>query len=405
MPQLDKLSYFSQIFWLFIVFLSLYLILTLIVLPKLNSLIQLRALKKSIHNTRNINFANIDNNSKDSANTSFLTLLFLNLWKIEYMNWSSNNLNNKFLWSFLYKSTDMKSTSTTFKNTGTTFNIKEFLTKFFNKKINLNSHYLNLSKNQINNKIYSIFFIVSPLEQFQITKLISINFGSFDISFTNTSFFMVLVSLVIVLFFTLALLNVNFLSRTNPALRVWQGVAELIYEFGITMILENVGKKGVKYFPFVLTLFLFVLFSNVLGLIPYTFTVTSHLIVTFGLAFTVFVGVTIIGFMHHKIHFFSFFFPPGAPIALAPLLVVIEIISYIFRPLSLSIRLFANMMAGHTLFKIVSGFSWAMSWWLTVFPIGLLFAFTGLEIGVAVLQAYVFTILTCIYLNDSINLH
>lgn len=252
-------------------------------------------------------------------------------------------------------------------------------------------------------------FVNTPLEQFQIISLFSIKFGWLNISFTNTSMFMLVVCVSILLFVLLSTISSTVTSRDEQSLTVWQGAAELVYEFVLTMVLENVGEKGIKYLPFIFTTFMFILFCNLIGMVPYTFTVTSHLIVTFGLAFAIWVGVTIIGFMHHKIHFFSFFFPPGAPIALAPLLVVIEVISYVFRALSLSIRLFANMMAGHTLFKIVSGFGWLMFgsvfWVAGFFPVLLLFGFSGLELGVAILQAYVFTVLTSIYLNDSIHLH
>jgi ATP synthase subunit 6 len=252
-------------------------------------------------------------------------------------------------------------------------------------------------------------FVYTPLEQFQIISLLSIKFGWLNLSFTNSALFMLIPCVVIYLLVVLGTIKPIVTTRENPGSSAWQGIVELIYEFVLTMVLENIGEKGLKYFPFVFTTFMFILVCNLIGMVPYTFTATSHLIVTFGLAFTIWVGVTIIGFSIHKIHFFSFFFPPGAPIALAPLLVVIEIISYVFRALSLSIRLFANMMAGHTLFKIVSGFGWLMFgtafWWAGFFPIVLLFGFTGLELGVAALQAYVFTVLTCIYLNDSIHLH
>lgn len=252
-------------------------------------------------------------------------------------------------------------------------------------------------------------FVNSPLEQFQITTLFSIKLGSINISFTNTSLFMFIVCASIILFVMLGTVNSTIVTRNNVSANLWQAVVEMVYEFVLAVIIENIGQKGLRYFPFIFTLFMFILFCNLIGMVPYTFTVTSHLIVTFGLAFSIWVGVTIIGFQHHGLHFFSFFFPPGAPVALAPLLVVIEIISYVFRSLSLSIRLFANMMAGHTLFKIVSGFAWIMLggtlWMAGLLPVVLLFAFTGLEIGVAALQAYVFTILTCIYLNDSIHLH
>ena len=168
---------------------------------------------------------------------------------------------------------------------------------------------------------------------------------------------------------------------------------------------DNVGSAGKKYFPFVLTLFVFILFCNLLGLVPYAFTPTSHIIVTFAMAFTVFLGVTFIGFARHGAHFVSFFVPKGVPFVLLLLLVPIEIISYFIRPFSLSIRLFANMLAGHTMLKVFGGFvvmlgiigGWA--------PLAFIVVFTGLEFLIAFLQAYVFAILTCLYLNDAIHLH
>ena len=167
----------------------------------------------------------------------------------------------------------------------------------------------------------------------------------------------------------------------------------------------------VLYFPLIFVIFIFILTCNLLGMIPYSFTVTSHIIVTFFLSLSIFIGVTIIGFAHHGIHFFSFFLPAGAPVVLGPFLVVIELISYISRAFSLAIRLFANMMSGHSLLKILAGFAWTMLsvggifYVIHLVPLIIVFIITGLEIGIAMLQAYVFTVLTCIYLNDSINLH
>lgn len=191
----------------------------------------------------------------------------------------------------------------------------------------------------------------------------------------------------------------------------WQSFLEMIYEFVANLVEEQIGQSGKKYFPFIFTLFTFLLFSNLIGMIPYSFTTTSHLIVTFTLSVSVFLGVTLIGFQIHGIHFFSFLLPPGAPLALAPFLVVIELVSYSFRAISLGVRLFANMMAGHTLVKILSGFAWTMlsvggiMYLVSVIPFLVVFALIFLEVGVACLQAYVFTILTCIYLNDAIHLH
>tara|TARA_B100000886_G_scaffold17298_1_gene11085 strand:+ start:145 stop:657 length:513 start_codon:yes stop_codon:yes gene_type:complete len=170
------------------------------------------------------------------------------------------------------------------------------------------------------------------------------------------------------------------------------------------MIRENVGTEGRKYFPFIFTLFMFILMGNLLGMIPYSYTFTSQIVVTFAIAITIFLGVTVIGIVLHGFHFFTLFVPPGMPIVLAPLLIPIEVISYFVRPVSLSVRLFANMMAGHTMMKVFAGFTAALGF-LGIAPILLLVALTGFEIMVAVLQAYVFTVLTCLYLNDAIHLH
>ena len=170
------------------------------------------------------------------------------------------------------------------------------------------------------------------------------------------------------------------------------------------MVRDNVGDSGQKYFPFVFSLFMFVLACNLIGMIPYTFTVTSHIAVTFALSAVIFIGVTVLGFIKHGIHFLKFFVPSGIPIALMPLLVIVEVISYFTRPISLSVRLFANMMAGHTMIKVFAGFV-VMMGFAGIAPLALIVAFTGLEILIAFLQAYVFAILTCIYLNDAIHMH
>jgi F-type H+-transporting ATPase subunit a len=170
------------------------------------------------------------------------------------------------------------------------------------------------------------------------------------------------------------------------------------------MVRDNVGREGRQYFPFIFTLFMFILAGNLLGMIPYAYTFTSQIIVTFGLAFVVFVGVTIIGLVRHGTNFFTYFFPDGAPLWMAPLLVPIEVISYLSRPVSLSVRLFANMMAGHTMMKVFGGFTVALALF-GVAPLAMIVALTAFEILVAFLQAYVFTVLTCIYLHDAIHLH
>ena len=246
----------------------------------------------------------------------------------------------------------------------------------------------------------------SPLEQFTLISLIPLHFGNFYFSFTNSSLFMFLATGIFLLLFSFVTVGGGALVP-NP----WQSIVEMLYEFVTNLVREQIGPKGTKYFPVVFTVFAFILFSNLIGIVPYSFTTTSHFIVTFTLSFTIFIAVTIIGFQTHGLHFFSFLLPPGAPLVLAPFLVIIELVSYCFRGLSLGVRLFANMMAGHTLVKILSGFAWSMFSLagllkvVSAVPFLVVFALMFLEVGVACLQAYVFTILTCIYLNDAIYLH
>jgi len=194
-----------------------------------------------------------------------------------------------------------------------------------------------------------LFF--SPLEQFTIISLIPMHIGNFYFSFTNSSLFMFLSTGLFMLLCMLVTVRGGTLIPTP-----WQSFVEMIYEFVVSLVSEQIGEKGKQYFPMLFTLFAFLLCSNLIGMIPYSFTTTSHFIVTFGLSVSVFIAVTIIGFQIHGLHFFSFLLPPGAPLALAPFLVVIELVSYGFRAISLGVRLFANMMAGHTLVKILSGF-------------------------------------------------
>ncbi len=238
----------------------------------------------------------------------------------------------------------------------------------------------------------------SPLAQFEITPLKEIYFGDLDLSFTNSALFMVI---------AVALATGFLLLGTRRKALIpgrWQSVAELSYEFIANMIRENVGSEGRKYFPFIFTLFMFVFFGNMLGMIPYSFTYTSHIIVTFAMAATVFVGVTVIGFMKHGIRFLGFLMPTGIPVFMAPLIIPIEILSYFTRPVSLSLRLFANMTAGHTMLKVFAGFVFTLGVFGIV-PLALVAALTGLELIIAFLQAYVFTILTCVYLNDALHMH
>lgn len=184
-----------------------------------------------------------------------------------------------------------------------------------------------------------------------------------------------------------------------------QSIAELLYQFVANMVRENAGTAGMQFFPFIFTLFTFILALNMLGMVPYTFTSTSHIIVTFALALTVFLGVTVVGFIKHGVGYLKLFVPSGVPAILLPLLVVIEVISYLTRPISLSVRLFANMMAGHTMLKVFGSFVVGLGvvgGWL---PLTFMVAITGLEVLVAFLQAFVFAILSCIYLNDALHLH
>ncbi|MEE2761147.1 MAG: F0F1 ATP synthase subunit A [Pseudomonadota bacterium] len=238
----------------------------------------------------------------------------------------------------------------------------------------------------------------NPLEQFEIRPWIPIQIGDVDVSFTNSAAFMVIAILV-----SSAMMVLSVRKRALVPGR-WQLLAELSYGFIAKMLSDTVGKEGRPYFPFVFTLFMFVLFGNILGMLPYSFTYTSHLAVTFAMAAFIFVAITVIAIVKHRIKFFSFFLPPGVPILMAPLLIPIEIISYLSRPISLSVRLFANMMAGHTLLKVLAGFVIPLGIFGVV-PVAGLVAVTALELLIAFLQAYIFTILTCIYISDAVHLH
>jgi len=240
--------------------------------------------------------------------------------------------------------------------------------------------------------------IPSPLEQFAILPLIPMNIGNLYFSFTNSSLFMLLT-------LSLVLLLVHFVTKNgggNLVPNAWQSLVELIYDFVLNLVNEQIGGLSgnvkQKFFPCILVTFLFLLFCNLQGMIPYSFTVTSHFLITLGLSFSLFIGITIVGFQRNGLHFLSILLPAGVPLPLAPFLVLLELISYCFRALSLGIRLFANMMAGHSLVKILSGFAWTMLCMndLLYFigdlgPLFIVLALTGLELGVAMLQAYVFS--------------
>ncbi len=239
----------------------------------------------------------------------------------------------------------------------------------------------------------------SPLAQFEIKTLVPIEMFGVDASFTNSSLFMVLTVITVSLF----LLGGMRRSAIIPGR--WQSMAELSYVFIANMVKDNVGSEGRPYFPFIFTIFMFILVGNFWGMMPYSFTFTSHIAVTFAMAFFVFIGVTVIAIAKHKLKFLTFFMPPGVPMVMAPLLVPIEIISYISRPISLSVRLFANMLAGHTLLKVFAGFIISLGVAAGWLPFVFVVALTGLEFVIAFLQAFVFAILTCLYLNDALHLH
>jgi F-type H+-transporting ATPase subunit a len=244
----------------------------------------------------------------------------------------------------------------------------------------------------------------SPLAQFEINRLVPIEIGGVDVSFTNSALLMVISLAGITLFMTLGM------RRRALVPGRWQSLAEMSYEFVANLLRDTVGSDGRRYFPFIFALFMFILFGNLLGMMPYSFTFTSHIVVTFVMAIVVFLGVTLLGFIKHGAHFFTFFVPPGVSILLWPLMIPIEIISYLSRPVSLAVRLFANMTAGHTMLKVFAGFVPALG--ATEFfvlpgllPLGFVVALSGLEILIAFLQAYVFTVLTCLYISDALHLH
>jgi len=241
---------------------------------------------------------------------------------------------------------------------------------------------------------------INPMHQFEVYRIgPEINLGTVNLSFTNASLFMI-ISAITILFLLFLGTKKKLLIPSKT-----QFITEMSYTFIAKMINDTAGSGAKSFFPFIFTLFMFVLFCNMIGMLPYSFTVTSHIIVTFMLAATVFIGVTIIGFIKHGIKYLELFVPKGVPIILLPLIIVIEIISYLSRPVSLSVRLFANMMAGHTMLKVFGGFVISLGLLGGWLPLSFSVALIGLEILVAFLQAYVFAILTCIYLNDALNLN
>lgn len=246
--------------------------------------------------------------------------------------------------------------------------------------------------------------MAGPIEQFEITPLINLPVGNIDLSYTNSSLWMTIAVVLSTVFLSAAMRNRSLIPGRM------QACAEMIYEFVANMIRENIGTKGRQYFPLVFTMFVIVLLGNMLGMVPYSFTYTSHIIVTASLAFLIFFIVLIIGLAKHGFHFFSLFLPPGVPWWLMPLIIPIEIMSFIIRPITLSVRLFANMIAGHIMLKVFAGFSVAMATaggYLAfggVLPMLFNSVLIGFEFLIAFLQAYVFAILTCIYLRDTVEI-
>ncbi len=246
--------------------------------------------------------------------------------------------------------------------------------------------------------------MANPIQQFEITPLIHIPAGSVDLSFTNSSLWMAIAIVTSLAFLTLAMRRKALVPGRA------QIFAEGLYEFVANMIRENIGPKGRQYFPLIFTIFVVVLLGNMLGLLPYSFTYTSHLIVNAALAFLIFLVVVVIGFAKHGTHFLHIFMPPGMPLWLTPLIVPIEVLSFLIRPVTLSVRLFANMIAGHIMLKVFAGFSAGMVAMGTagvafgLLPMLFNSVLIGFELLIAFLQAYVFAVLSCIYLKDTVEI-
>jgi F-type H+-transporting ATPase subunit a len=245
--------------------------------------------------------------------------------------------------------------------------------------------------------------MAGPIEQFEIKPLLELTAGGIDLSFTNSSAYMILTVVL-----ACGLLLIGTAKRSLVPGR-WQSVSELLFEFVGKTLRENAGKEGMRFFPLVLSLFMFILIANLIGMFPFAFTVTSHIIVTFALAMIVFGTVTLYGLVKHGLGFFRLFMPAGIPMVLAPIIIPIEVISYISRPISHSVRLFAVMLAGHITLKVFAGFVASMTDLGTlgiigaILPLAMTVALTALEILMSVIQAYVFTMLTCMYLNDALH--
>jgi len=238
----------------------------------------------------------------------------------------------------------------------------------------------------------------TPIQQFEVHPIVNIDpvFG-YDLSFTNASLFMVLTVISIVLFYNLAM------RRRAMVPGRWQSMAEVTYQFVEGIVDENAGHAGRKYFPVIFSVFMFILFANLLGMVPYSFTVTSHIIVTFALGAAVFLSILLIGLIKQgPIKFFAHFIPDGLPLWIAPIVFLIELVSFLSRPASLAIRLAANMMAGHTLLKVIAAFVVPLGIF-GVAPMAFLVLLNAFEVFVAILQAYIFTLLACMYLGEALH--
>jgi len=251
--------------------------------------------------------------------------------------------------------------------------------------------------------------IASPLDQFEVRDLLCLNapiMGNINISLTNIGLYLTIGALIIIL---LNIIGTNYNKIVSNNLSISQ---ESIYATVHSIVINQINpNKGQIYFPFILTLFLFILVNNLIGMVPYSFASTSHLILTFSISFTVVLGATILGFQKHGLEFFSLFVPAGCPLALLPLLVLIEFISYLSRNVSLGLRLGANILSGHMLLNILSGFTYNIMtsgfifFFLGLIPLAFIIAFSGLELGIAFIQAQVFVVLTSSYIKDSLDLH
>jgi len=242
-----------------------------------------------------------------------------------------------------------------------------------------------------------------PISQFQVKPLVPIEIGGLDLSFTNSSLFMVATTVAAAGFLMMTTANRGLIPSRL------QSISEMAYEFVASMLRDGAGSQGMRFFPLVFSLFMFILMANFFGMVPYFFTVTSHIIVTFALSVLVIGTVIIYGFLKHGVSFLKLFVPSGVPVAIMPMVSVIEVISFLSRPISLSVRLFANMLAGHITLKVFAGFivslgsMGALGIGGAILPLAMTVALTGLEFLVSFLQAYVFAVLTCMYLNDALH--